>query len=293
MTAPVVCVKYSEDQPRDDHGRWTEGGESSDADAQGVKPESLVVSLAPKPLPTDLNARVPVKDFKAAAKRIEQRCGFPIRVGTIKMTYGHLAALEGMGVALSNLKTRYPELYASLRLHGVEVVVEAKSSYEGKDTRSFMFARWGEFDSPAIVLNVNNQPNVTYTPGWSVSHDAGHRARSNGLSESDAIHARATVSTMHEVGHLLDKVSGYTYSQGWERDVITNLGSGRGFPKDLVAKSISRYANTNSREGFAETFALVAVDRPWPRELGSIVTDIKFRLKSFSSTIKTNQGATE
>jgi hypothetical protein len=156
VTTPVGRVKYSDEQPRDDHGQWTDGGGGSAN--TNPKPPSLVVSLATPPLPTDPNARIPVWQFKEAAREIEKHCGFPIEVHTIKGTVGHLHALEGAGEALAELRTKYPELYSSLRKGGVGVEVRAVTSrYGGQNRTAFMQAHYGEgaFDHPSIILNVN------------------------------------------------------------------------------------------------------------------------------------------
>jgi hypothetical protein len=267
---PLGLVKYSPDQPRDDHGRWTDaGGGGGERDAMPTLTPFGVITAPPHQamsfrgvaaehglrtitsLPTDVTS-----DEKLGFKRI------------VDMTP---TQAEGVASALDDVKREAPGFYQLVKDKVQFAAIEALPGEGG-------MTAFDPSHDPIIVLNTNLTEKVfsAANQNHSIANQMGEATGTRGVGTAYERELYRGIVT-HELGHLYDAALG--------QPIATSIAVGVSLAPNPTAalkqfaKEVSRYATADPDEAAAEVFTMVVQHRPIPRALTNVAEHIRRTFK--------------
>ena len=218
-------VKYSDDQPRDESGRWGDGGGGAGSDGGG---DEVAVTAA----------EVSILDVV-----------HPRAVVSLEGVEPFLAQAMADGVVA--FAQKYPG--AARTIHSVQVVDpdDMKPATQHLWTSTFAMATGLPGGDSKIELNGNYYQDVELLE--SAMLDAGE------VQPGDTVpfHPRTDLTSVldHELGHVLDYYAGRGMYMSDLDPVLRDPSR---------AERVSRYATKNAREAFAEAFSVLHVGGTLP-----------------------------
>lgn len=273
-------------------GQFTSGPGGSGSTS---KPPSLAVSISDRDKPSsDLKARVPMKRVRDKLAEIRHDTGIYVSLGAdedtgkyAELNEGNMLALDGVKDGLMLLKSEQPEVMAKLQRQGVSIMVtKVKGDTFTRASALVGDVNMAAYGGPVIRINTGSSVTPALDPDWSLSSGEYHDALASS-GQAAAIRASYRATIIHEVGHIVDHVSERSLSTSIMNEAVNRLGSGRGYPAVEVADYISKYANKNQRELFAEAFTKVVLGGKLPAELSASEATIRMIGKPFVPMIST------
>ena len=258
-------VKYSEDQERDDHGRFSGSGGASGG-GSGSSAEH-VETVAEGTSTWSATAPADSKDLSKAKERIASLLGpvegleslpeqvlLRLRALPATPTAEHAEMLEGVADALQSLQADFPGYGEMLKEAGTRFVLV---NYEPKHAAMTAVTAPGEAPRLLVNTNHNSVEGLGTDSAWSVGAVMAGEALKGGLSLRAAVRLEAKICLYHEVGHIVDRASDGMLTEGFGANLLMTKGVTEKNASRWVEKHVSGYASTSPREGAAEEFSKI------------------------------------
>ena len=287
-------LKYSDDQPRDEDGRWTDGGgTATDHLTSGNPPITAIQHDIPRNAATEEQVNAAKAGIVAAGGTMMFATELPSNViAALPLVEAspplesHVHAMNGIADALGELKAEYPA-YA-------QILSDVKTRFclvGYEPSAAAMTAATGPHGA-TLLINTAHDPVERLGKGesWSTGSFLADALLASGAPMSEAVRAEYRASMYHEVCHVVDRATGGGLTQMFGSlavDVAVPFGKPRGRNPGLkvskwIEKNFGGYAATSPKEGAAEAFTKVMLRQPMPKGMEMFSDKVKQLGKSKS-----------
>lgn len=283
------ATKYSDTEPRDDHGRWT----SSGSDEEGGFPLAHDIG---KPADTTGGqttgavAGMQLGNISSMPSFAQEMDGYVMRATPLPASFA-----RGIEDGMATLTAVAPGLADNIQRHTTLVPADMGKANRLTQaaTLSGTHAVTGAGHAPYMVFNTGTVDNSDVELDSTVTEGLlGHG------DMNDPAYAQKLVANvfLHESGHVLDAKSNGALTDAMIHVVRSakesSDGAGNIVPKaanDFLRKSLSKYATSSAAEAVAEAFQKYALGQKLPKSFDPLIKAFKtaatsFGRKSYSGT---------
>lgn len=287
---PVALDKYREDQLRDDHGRFADEGGGAEAKpgepgASGAQPGAGAGGATKAPTVEDVEAALKEGGLKFVTT--DDMTRDQVRVSRIdvkapvEMNEHALEGAKELTLAMRDLRDNGFDTLADHVQSSVPIAagplrdINPETGEYVKDTGTIMATLSGP-SGEMIVINTNaaygfESPIHEFSPLTTVQAREAFEKTGDHLA---AARIEMRGAAIHELGHVLDHMTGRGMSASLMRTLYARFPGGRG-GDSWVGKNISGYARVSEDEAAAEAFTRIVQGATMPPLLDTWVAQVR------------------